>query len=165
MPDPHDIYPMPMFPALSVADVDASVSWYTNRLGFAAVCTLTAPGGDTAMAHLRWRRYADMLLVPDSGSPDSARPKGVGVVFSFLVDLTPVDEMARILSSAGVEVAEGPVSWPWNTREIAIFDPDGCRLVFFEPADTSRSFEDVMGEVANSPITRPEHRRADTQLD
>ncbi len=137
-----------MFPTLSVADVAASAEWYTGKLGFAPVFTLPAPGGGIAMAHLRWRKYADLLLVPDSRPPDSERPKGRGIALSFLVDTTSVDEMAARLSANGVQPAEGPVTRPWNAREIVVRDPDGFSLVFFEPVDVSRSFEDVMGNVS-----------------
>ena len=53
MLDQPEIYPMPMFPTLSVADVAASVEWYTNKMGFTSVFTLPAPDGGIAMAHLR----------------------------------------------------------------------------------------------------------------
>ncbi len=154
MPDQPEIYPMPMFPTLSVADVASSVEWYVNALGFEPVFTLPSPDGGIAMAHLRWRKYADLLLVPDSGPPDVEHPKGVGAVFSFLVDKTPVDDMAANLAAVGVEVSEGPVTRPWNTRDIVVHDPDGYKLVFFEPVDITRTFEDVMGNVADSSAGR-----------
>ena len=144
MADQPEIYPMPMFPTLSVADVATSADWYTGKLGFASVYSLPAPGGGVAMAHLRWRKYADLLLVPDSRSPDTERPKGAGIALSFLVDTVSVDEMAANLEASDVELAEGPTTRPWNVREIVVRDPDGFSLVFFEPVDTSRSFEDVM---------------------
>ena len=148
MPDQPEIYPMPMFPTLSVGDVTVSVEWYTKRLGFVSIFTLPAPDGGTAMAHLRWRKYADLLLVPDSAPSEDAHPKGVGVAFSFLAGLTTVDEMATNLAMGDVEVAEGPITRPWNTRDIVVHDPDGYTLVFFEPVDTSKSFEDVMENVS-----------------
>ena len=100
------------------------------------------------MAHLRWRKFADLLLVSDAGPSDDGQPKGVGLVLSFLADAVPVDDMAAELASRGVEIAEGPVTRPWNVRDIVVLDPDGYRLVFFAPVDVSRSFEDVMGDVA-----------------
>ena len=154
MPLQPEIYPMPMFPTLSVADAVASVEWYTNKMGFTSVFSLPVPGGGIAMAHLRWRKYADLLLVPDSSTTDAPHPKGVGVVFSFLVDTTSIDEMAANLAANGVEVAEGPITRPWNTREIVVQDPDGFTLVFFEPVDISKSFEDVMGNVSDSSARR-----------
>ena len=62
--------------------------------------------------------------------------------------------MAADFADRGVEIAEGPVNRPLNTREIVVHDPDGYTLVFFEPVDISKSFEDVMGNVADSNAGR-----------
>lgn len=139
-----EIYPMPMFPTLAVRDVGASVRWYAEKVGFGTVFVMPGGDGEPMLAHLRWRKYADVLLVPDSGS-DGERVKGVGVSLSFLVGDVSVDAMAERLVERGVELDEGPVTRPWNTREIVVVDPDGYRLVFFEAVDVGRSFEEVMG--------------------
>ena len=148
MTEPMEIYPMAMFPTLSVGDVAASVEWYTGKMRFASVFSLPGPDDGVAMAHLRWRKFADLLLVSDAGPSDDGQPKGVGLVLSFLADAVPVDDMAAELASRGVEIAEGPVTRPWNVRDIVVLDPDGYRLVFFAPVDVARSYEDVMGDVA-----------------
>ena len=142
-----EIYPMPMFPTLSVADIDASVAWYVEKVGFASVFSLPGPNGGTAMAHLRWRKYADLLLLPDAEPRQAGQARGAGVVLSFLADAKPIDDLAAEIAGRGVEIAEGPVSRPWNVRDFVVLDPDGYRLVFFAPVDTSRDFEDVMGNV------------------
>ena len=79
-----EIYPMPMFPTLSVADVRTSMEWYANTLGFALVFAMPGTDGETVLAHLRWRKYADLLLVPDARGPQAARPKGLGLRCPFL---------------------------------------------------------------------------------
>ena len=145
MNDGVEIYPMPMFPTLSVQDVAASVDWYSEILEFGTVFVLPGSDGDPVLAHLRLRKYADVLLVPQAA--DSSHRKGVGVSLSFLVGESGVDAMAERLMRLGVELDEGPVTRPWNTREIVVVDPDGYRLVFFEPVDVERSFEEVMGDV------------------
>lgn len=140
---------MPMFPTLAVRNVGASVEWYSEVVGFGTVFVL--PGADVrpVLAHLRWRKYADVLLVPDEGGSDSQRVKGAGVSLSFLVGESGVDALAERLVGLEVELDEGPVTRPWNTREIVVVDPDGYRLVFFEAMDVERSFEDVMGDVGS----------------
>ena len=148
MTEPMEIYPMAMFPTFSVGDVAASVEWYTGKVGFASLFSMPGPGGGIAMAHLWWRKYLDLLLVPDAGPSDTGQPKGVGLVLSFLADSMPVDDMAAELAARGVEIAEGPATRPWNVRDIVVLDPDGYRLVFFAPVDVARSYEDVMGDVA-----------------
>ena len=141
-----EIYPMPMFPTLAVRDVEASVRWYAEQVGFGTVFVMPGADGEPVLAHLRWRKYADVLLVPDSGS-DGERLKGAGVTLSFLVGDLSVDAMAERLVGLGVELDEGPVTRAWNTREIVVVDPDGYRLVFFEAVDVGRDFGDVMGSV------------------
>ncbi|MDE2867721.1 MAG: VOC family protein [Chloroflexota bacterium] len=147
MEQDFEIYPMPMFPTLAVGDVGASAGWYSEVVGFGTVFVLPGADGDPVVAHLRWRKYADVLLVPDGA--ESADRKGVGVSLSFLVGDMSVDAMAEKLVGLGVELDEGPVTRAWNTREIVVVDPDGYRLVFFEAVDVGRSFDDVMEAVTN----------------
>ena len=52
---------------------------------------------------------------------------------------------------AGEQNHDGPTrNLPWNTRDIVVHDPDGYKLVFFEPVDLTRSFDDIMGNVSDS---------------
>ena len=144
MPHHTEFYPMPMFPTLSVGDIDLSTSWYADKVGFSLVFSMPGPGGNVGLAHLRWRKYADLLLVPGTNSAYATHSKGTGITLSFLVETETVDNMAARLEESGVEIEEGPVNRPWNTRDIVVLDPDGYRLIFFEPIDISRTFEDVI---------------------
>lgn len=95
------------------------------------------------MAHLRYRKYGDVLLVPTESTlePDQ-RGRGVGVHFT-VQDESVADIAERALAADAV--LDGPVETPHNTREVTVEDPDGYTLVFCEPVETSRRFEDVMG--------------------
>ncbi|MDQ6836422.1 MAG: hypothetical protein M3016_09575, partial [Actinomycetota bacterium] len=60
------IYGMPMFATLLVLDLDATVSWYVNGLGF--VSLFTVPGGSgPALVHLRRWQFQDLLVRPAPG--------------------------------------------------------------------------------------------------
>ena len=145
MPHHTEFYPMPMFPTLSVGDIDLSTSWYADKVGFSLVFTMPGPRGTVALTHLRWRKYADLLLVPETDSPSpSSRAKGTGMTLSFLAETETIDDMATRLEERDVEIEEGPVNRPWNTRDIVIRDPDGYRLTFFEPIDISLSMEEII---------------------
>lgn len=144
MPHHTEFYPMPMFPTLSVTDIGMSASWYTEKAGFARVFAIPGTGGEVALEHLRWSKYADLLLVPEANTPYPTQAKGAGISLSFLVQTETIDDMAARLEANGVELDEGPVDRPWNTRDIVVLDPDGFRLIFFEPIDTTRTFEDVI---------------------
>ena len=139
-----EFYPMPMFPTLSVTDIGASGSWYTEQVGFSRVFAIPGTGGEVALEHLRWNKHADLMLVPETSAPYPVQAKGTGISLSFLAQTEAIDDMAARLEANGVEIAEGPVNRPWNTRDIVIIDPDGFRLIFFEPIDISRTFEDVI---------------------
>lgn len=130
------IYPMALFPRLLVDDVDESVGWY-ERMGFATVFRTAG------MAHVRYRRHADVMLA-EGPADDPETPRGAGVA----VYVTPLDrsvaEVADLAREAGSSV-DGPRETGHNTREVAVRDPNGYELVFSEPVDTDRSFEDVVG--------------------
>jgi catechol 2,3-dioxygenase-like lactoylglutathione lyase family enzyme len=133
-----EIYPMPMFATLAVSDVERSTEWYEEALGFKNVF------GMPTMAHLRYRKYGDVLLVSTNTDldPDQRR---LGVDIHFTTEAETVAVIADRARAADA-VVNGPEETPYNTREVTIEDPDGYTLVFSEPVDTSRSFEDVMGE-------------------
>ena len=73
MSEQPEFYPMPGFPTLAVRDLAASVAWY-RAVGFANVFEMPM------LAHLRWARYADLLLRPEPGLQG---PKGIGVTLTF----------------------------------------------------------------------------------
>lgn len=79
----EDIYPMPLFPMLIVKDLEASSSFYQNALGFKPIFTMPGPDGQPSMVHLRWVKYADLLLANSRGGEELTGPKGVGVSLNF----------------------------------------------------------------------------------
>jgi predicted lactoylglutathione lyase len=149
-----EVYPMPLFVRLSVDDLSASVAWY-RALGFAVVYEMPV------MAHLRYRTYADVMLVGEQSDlrDDAERDatKGAGVQVYLTVEEESVDDVAACATAYGVD-SDGPHETGWNTRELTLRDPDGYELVFAEQLDADRSFEDVMGEEerTDEPVDDPE---------
>jgi uncharacterized glyoxalase superfamily protein PhnB len=133
-----EVYPMPMFNQLSVSDVTSSTEWYQEALGFEAVFTMEG------LAHLRYRKYGDVLLVLGN-EPIDPEHQGRGVSICFNVKDETVAELADRARNVGAIIERGPTETPHNTREVVITDPDGYELVFSEPIDTKASFEEVMG--------------------
>jgi catechol 2,3-dioxygenase-like lactoylglutathione lyase family enzyme len=148
----EEFYPMPFFATLTVDDLEASTRWYTDVLGFRLVFSLPGPNGAPLLSHLRWTRYADLLLAPGGVPTLSKTDKGVGVRLSFLVTEGTVDELADQVKARGYKIAEGPVTQPWNTREFTVHDPDGYTLTFFQQADQSLTFDQVVGNVARDAL-------------
>lgn len=139
-----EIYPMVSFPTLEASDIQASAHWYTEALGFTHVFSMPGPGGSPALVHLRWVKYADLLLFPEHNPPPDGSLRGLGIALNFS---TPdVDALAGRAHLHGVRIVEGPVNRPWNIRELVVLDPDGYRLVFNGPipSDQLRSFEEIV---------------------
>lgn len=138
---PPEIYPMPMFPKLTVRDIEASVRWYA-ALGFEHVFTMSDAFGRPQLVHLRRARYADVLLVPGSGPAANGRDRGVSLTFALETD--EVASLAERARSLGSQVLAEPRVQPWNARDVSIADPDGHHLIFsFGPIDKEMTFEEV----------------------
>src|ERR1700687_2707380 len=107
----EDIYPMPLFPVLIVSDLSASARFYQEALGFTHIFTMPGPGGQPALVHLRWVRYADLLIArPRDGQP-VPEPRGAGGSLNFtLFDRFggSMDALAEHARQAGANVT-GPV--------------------------------------------------------
>lgn len=140
-----EFYPMPSFPSLMVGDPRASAAWYQRVLGFQLVFEMPGPGDAPILVHLRWAKYADLLLLPERAQ--SPVEKGVGVTLNYAMGSGSVDDLAARIRSEGVSILTGPVDQPWNARELTLPDPDGYRLTFTQVIDRNRSFDAVIENV------------------
>lgn len=147
----EDIYPMPSFPMLVVSDLGVSVDFYQDALGFKHIFTMPGPGGGPALVHLRWVKYADLLIARPRDGKEIPGPKGVGISLNFnLFDHFDgdIDAFAEQTRKKGADVT-GPVTQPWNVREVTVIDPDGYRLVFTVPVNIGLGFEKVLERAIN----------------
>lgn len=146
----EEIYPMPSFPMLIVKDLEASSNFYQKALGFEHIFTMPGPGGQPALAHLRWVKYADVLIAKPRDGKELMEPKGVGVSLNFnLFDRFDgdIDAFAKHARESGANVM-APIDQPWNVREVTIMDPDGYKLVFTVPLNINLGFDKVIERVA-----------------
>ena len=123
----NEAYPMPFFISLTVSDVAKSTAWYRDVLGF--VVMFAMPPAQPMMSHIRWIKFADLMLYRAS---ESLTAPGAGVKLNFQVwpEDIALDELATQMQAKGAEIVEGPIDRPWNTREFAVRDPDGYILNF-----------------------------------
>ena len=151
MNENEEIYPMPSFPILNATDLAASSRWYQEALGFRHIFTMSGPGDVPLLVHLRWVKYADLLL---GARPVEPGKRGLGVTLSFSAYLAgrTVDEIAAQAAAHGARVASPPANMPWNARECTIEDPDGYRLTFSEPINIGRNFDEVIDEARKAEV-------------
>ena len=139
---PPEIYPMPSFPILTVRDLEASAQWYQEVLGFQHIFTIPGHGGPM-LVHLRWMKYADLLLRRQMGSIE--QPKGLGISLSFSVFEGGVDAIANRARHKGATLESEPKNQPWNARDFSLRDPDGFLLTFTQgPVDPGLGMDQVI---------------------
>ena len=139
---PPEFYPMPSFPILIVEDIEASAKWYQVVLGFQHVFTIPGPGGPV-LVHLRWTRYADLLLRRQQAPIEQT--KGIGISLSFAVFDGRVDDVADRARTAGARLESEPRNQPWNARDFSLRDPDGFLLTFTKgPVEPDLGMEQVV---------------------
>ena len=116
-------------PVLHVADVEASLSFYVNRLGFTSPWRYEEDG----RAHVaQVERQGCALILADTW-PEKI---GKGLMFISLNDtreaqISTLDALRAEIEARGVSVKEGS----WGYRLLVIDDPDGNQLFFNYPSD------------------------------
>lgn len=117
-------------PVLHVADVDASLRFYVERLGFMSAWRYEEDG----KVHVAQVDRGECAIILADTWPDKV---GKGLIFiSLNVDpatregaSAAVDELRAELEAKGVVVREGS----WGYRLLVVDDPDGNQLFFNYP--------------------------------
>ena len=131
---------MPSYLHLAVKDLAASMQWY-EALGFRKIYAMPVTG-TPVLVHMRWIKYADLLLVAET-EPAPSR-KGVGIAVSFASQMTEIDALHARARKLGVNVINEIGNRPWNTRDFTVTDPDGFTIVFTAgPVEQSLTIETV----------------------
>ena len=150
----EEIYPMPSFPMLIVSDLEASSNFYQHALGFKHMFTMPGPGGHPALVHLRWVKYADLLLTKPRDGKELPEPRGAGVSLNFgMFDRFngDIDAFAKQARENGADVT-GPIDQPWNVREVTVLDPDGYKLIFTVPLNVNLAFDKVIERASGGKL-------------
>ena len=121
-------------PVLHVADVEASLRFYVNRLGFTSPWRF-ADDGKVYVAQVD--RQGCALILADAW-PEKI---GKGLIFISLnvepatreAAVAALDALRAELEGKGVPVKEGS----WGYRLLVVDDPDGNQLFFNYPAETA----------------------------
>lgn len=101
-------------PILSVANLDASITYYVAQLGFA----LEWRSG--VVASVRRDRTAIMLCQGDQGHAGTW----------LWISASDVDALYAEFEKRGARLRHAPTNYPWGSRECQIMDPDEHVLRF-----------------------------------
>ncbi len=117
--------------SLTVKNLQHSLDWYTNVVGFAVERRHERDGKLLAVS----LRAGDVriLINQDDGAKGWERPKGEG--FSLQITTSSdIDAIAAQIEQRGGTLAAGPTDMPWGARMIRLNDPDGFKFVISRPA-------------------------------
>jgi len=116
--------------SLTAKDVEQSIAWYRDVLGFAVEYPMERDGKVFA-ASMR-SGAARLIINQDDGNRGWTRVKGEGFAITF--DTTQdVDAVAAGIKARGGTLLIEPADMPWGVRMFRVVDPDGYRISISKP--------------------------------
>lgn len=112
-------------PGLTVKDLQASLAWYRDIVGF-TVDETWEHDGKMAGASLK-AGSAFINLSQDDWAKGRDRAKGEGFRI-YLTTGQDIDEIAAGIKARGGKLASEPADQPWGARTFNLVDPDGFKL-------------------------------------
>jgi lactoylglutathione lyase len=112
-------------PSLTVNDLQASVAWYRDVLGFTVAEEYQMDG--KVMGVRLVAGAATFLLGQDDFAKGRDRQKGIGFRL-FCETAQDIDELAAGIKERGGKLSQEPTDQPWGARDFAVADPDGFNI-------------------------------------
>jgi uncharacterized glyoxalase superfamily protein PhnB len=114
-----------MTASLTVKDLQKSVAWYRDLLGFTVDREIERDGKLRGVA-LKAGAIR-ILLNQDDGARGFDRVKGEGFSLQFITSQS-VDDIANRIKSHGGSLETEPADMPWGVRAFRVRDPDGFKF-------------------------------------
>ncbi len=114
-----------VMPSLTVDDVEASIAWYRDVVGFTVAEEMRHD--DRLAGAVLKAGDAEILVAQDDFKKGRDREKGVGFRL-YCTTRQDVDRLAADIVERGGELAHAPTDQPWGARDFAVVDPDGFAI-------------------------------------
>ena len=124
--EPESLRGRTLSAALTVKELQKSVAWYRDVVGF-TVDQEHERDGKTVAVSLK-AGAVQMVLTQDDGARGMDRVKGAGMSLQ-ITTAQNVDEIASRIRSSGEKLLREPTDMPWGARVFRFRDPDGFILV------------------------------------
>ena len=111
--------------ALTVSDLEVSLAWYRDVVGFTIDHRYEREGNLIAIALKAGE--VRILIVQDDGAKGMDRSKGEGLSLQITTPQS-IDELARCIKERGGTLALEPTTVPWGPRMFRLQDPDGFKF-------------------------------------
>jgi catechol 2,3-dioxygenase-like lactoylglutathione lyase family enzyme len=126
--DPETLRLRALEPSFTVNDLERSVRFYTDVLGFIVKDRWT-DGGVLRGVMLK-AGVCELGLSQDDWAKGRDRQKGEGVRISCRT-AQDIDDVAARIKASGGRLTEEPKDQPWGTRSLSVDDPDGFHLTIY----------------------------------
>lgn len=113
--------------SLTVKDLQTSLAWYRDAVGFTVEREHEREGKLFAVSLAAGA--VRILIGQDDGAKGLDREKGEGFSIQFTTSQN-LDDLANRIKSHGTTLATEPTDMPWGVRVFRVQDPDGFRLTF-----------------------------------
>lgn len=110
-------------PLLAAEDVDATAAYYRERLGFEVA----------AVQPDRWVRLCRGEVVIEIEQSETVRRIGPFEKGGIAFRVGDVDAWCAELQRRGAEFDQGPMDQEYGRRDFSVLDPNGYRLIFWQP--------------------------------
>jgi uncharacterized glyoxalase superfamily protein PhnB len=118
-------------PSFTVDDLDRSLSWYRDVLGFGVEETWKNDDGKVMGVSLK-AGDVSFMIGQDDWAKGRDRSKGEGFRI-YCETRKSVDDLAKQIEGKGGRLDSGPTDQPWGVRDISITDPDGFKITIARP--------------------------------
>jgi lactoylglutathione lyase len=128
--------------ALKVADIERSLAFYRDRLGFREIMRLNHDTGELWLVYLRITDTQFLELFPDGEGndvPDSRRT----AINHFCLETADIEATGQALRDNGVMLTVEPKMGADYNRQCWIADPDGNRIEFMQMMSNSMQVEAI----------------------
>jgi uncharacterized glyoxalase superfamily protein PhnB len=117
-------------PSLTVNDLEKSLGWYRDVLGF-EVEEEWKDDGKVVGVSLKAGEVT-FMIGQDDWKKGRDRKKGEGFRL-YCETKKSVDDLARQIESKGGRLDGPPTDQPWGSRDISLTDPDGFKITIAVP--------------------------------
>lgn len=128
--------------ALKVADIERSLAFYRDRLGFQEIMRLNDERGDLWLVYLRITDTQFLELFPDGDGDEGPGSDRTGV-HHFCLETADIEATANALRDAGVALTVEPKTGADFNKQCWIADPDGNRIEFMQMMPNSMQLEAI----------------------
>ena len=125
------------YPVLAVADLDAAIDFYTNRLGFA----------------LDWRQEQIIAAVGNGVVTVFLKSKDAGGLgpSTVILNVADADTVYAAWTAAEVDIIDPIATRPWGMREFTARDPDGNELIMGHLDESAADYSDFTSGPDGAP--------------